>query len=266
VTHLDNLGFSALWVPEGGASREIFAHLSLLLSSSERITICSGIANVTSRHPETMAGGARTLADAFGDRVVLGIGIGHQSTAGRRNQEWGDPVGRMEAYLDAMDAARMGPDPAIPVRRLLAALGPRMLGVAGERALGAHTYLVPVEHTVRARSLLGPEPVLAVEQTVVVSADPAAARGIARSWATHYLELPNYANNWRRLGYGDDLGDGGSDRLIDAAIAWGDVSSIADRVRQHLDAGADHVCVQVVSGRDDDVRLPALRELADALL
>ncbi len=266
VTDIDRLGFSALWVPEGGASREIFAHLSLLLSSSDRITICSGVANITSRHPEAMAGGARTLADAFGDRVVLGIGIGHQSTAGRRNQEWTDPVGRMEAYLDAMDAARMGPDPVVPVRRLLAALGPRMLGVAGERALGAHTYLVPVEHTVRARALLGPEPVLAVDQSVVVWADPATARGIGRSWATHYLELPNYANNWRRLGYGDDLGDGGSDRLIDAAIAWGGVSSIADRVRGHLDAGADHVCVQMISGRDDDVRLPALRELADALL
>ena len=166
------------------------------------------------------------------------------------------------------------------VERLLRALGTHsaplhvpykspteaMLGVASERALGAHTYFVPIEHTVRARSLLGPEPVLAVEQTAIASADPAKARGIARSWAAHYLELPNYANNWRRLGYGDDLGDGGSDRLIDAAIAWGDVTSIAGRVREHLDAGADHVCVQVISGRDDDVCLPALREIAAALI
>jgi probable F420-dependent oxidoreductase len=263
---IERLGYSALWVPEGGTSREIFAHLSLLLSATERITACSGIANVTARHPEAMAGGARTLADAFGERVVLGIGIGHQYTAGRRGQEWADPVGRMEAYLDAMDAARMGPSPEIPVRRLLAALGPRMLAVAAERALGAHTYFVPVEHTVRARALLGPEPVLAVEQTVIVSGDPAVARRIARPWAADYLELPNYANNWRRLGFGDDLGDGGSDRLIDAAFAWGDVSSVAGRVREHLDAGADHVCVQVISGRDDDVSLPALRELAGALL
>jgi probable F420-dependent oxidoreductase len=263
---IERLGYPALWVPEGGTSREIFAHLSLLLSSTERITACSGIANVTARHPEAMAGGARTLADAFGERVVLGVGIGHQYTAGRRGLDWADPVGRMEAYLDAMDAARMGPPPEIPVRRLLAALGPRMLGVAAERALGAHTYFVPVEHTARARTLLGSEPVLAVEQTAIVSGDPTVARGIARPWAADYLELPNYANNWRRLGYGDDLGDGGSDRLIDAAFAWGDVSSIADRVREHLDAGADHVCVQVISGRDDDVCLPALRELAGALL
>jgi probable F420-dependent oxidoreductase len=152
------------------------------------------------------------------------------------------------------------------VRRLIAALGPRMLGVAATRALGAHTYFVPVEHTARAREVLGPEPVLAVEQTAVVSSDPAEARGIARPWAADYLELPNYANNWRRLGYGDELGNGGSDRLIDAAFAWGDASSIATRVHEHLDAGADHVCIQVISGRDDDACLPALRELAAGLL
>lgn len=263
---IETLGYPALWVPEGGSSREIFAHLSLLLASTARITVCSGIANVTARHHEAMAGGARTLADAYGERVVLGMGIGHQSTAGRRRQEWDDPVRRMSAYVDGMDGARAGPDPEVPVRRLIAALGPRMLGVAATKALGAHTYFVPVEHTARAREILGPEPVLAVEQTAVVSSDPAVARGIARPWAADYLELPNYANNWRRLGYGDELGDGGSDRLIDAAFAWGDASSIATRVREHLDAGADHVCIQVISGRDDDACLPALRDLAAGLL
>ncbi|HWL91160.1 MAG TPA: TIGR03620 family F420-dependent LLM class oxidoreductase [Actinomycetota bacterium] len=266
VAAIERLGYPALWVPEGGSSREVFAHLSLLLAATREITVCSGIANVTARHPEAMAGGARTLADAYGERVVLGIGIGHQYTAGRRRQEWEDPVGRMAAYLDDMDGARMGPDPEIPVRRLIAALGPRMLEVAASKTLGAHTYFVPVEHTTRARELLGPEPVLAVEQTAILSIDPTEARGIARPWAADYLALPNYANNWRRLGYSDDLGEGGSDRLIDAAFAWGTVSSIASRVREHLDAGADHVCVQVISGRDDDVCLPALRELAAALL
>jgi probable F420-dependent oxidoreductase len=266
VAAIEALGYPALWVPEGGSSREIFAHLSLLLAATRGITVCSGIANVTARHPEAMAGGARTLADAFGERVVVGIGIGHQATAGRRRQEWEDPVGRMAAYLDEVDAARMGPDPEVPVRRLIAALGPRMLRVAASRALGAHTYFVPVVHTAKARELLGPEPVLAVEQTAIMSGDPAEARGIARPWAAGYLELPNYANNWRRLGYEDDLGGGGSDRLIDAAFAWGDVAAIATRVREHLDAGADHVCVQVISGRDEDVCLPALRGLAGALL
>jgi probable F420-dependent oxidoreductase len=263
---IEALGYPTLWVPEGGSSREIFAHLSLLLAATRGITVCSGIANVTARHPEAMAGGARTLADAFGERVVVGIGIGHQATAGRRRQEWEDPVGRMAAYLDEVDAARMGPDPAVPVRRLIAALGPRMLRVAASRSLGAHTYFVPVAHTARARELLGPEPVLAVEQTAIMSGDPAEARGMARPWAAGYLGLPNYANNWRRLGYQDDLGEGGSDRLIDAAFARGDVASIATRVREHLDAGADHVCVQVISGRDEVVCLPALGELAGALL
>jgi probable F420-dependent oxidoreductase len=266
VGEIESLGYPAVWVPESGSSREIFAHLSLLLAATRDLTVCSGIANVTARHAEAMAGGGRTLADAFGERVVLGIGIGHQTTAGRRRQEWEDPVGRLGEYLEAMDAARMGPDPEVPARRLIAALGARMLRVAASTVLGAHTYFVPVEHTVKARALLGPEPVLAVEQTAIVSGDPAVARGIARDWAASYLALPNYANNWRRLGYGDDLGDGGSDRLVDAAFAWGDVPAIASRVREHLDAGADHVCIQVISGRDDDVCLPALHELAGALL
>jgi probable F420-dependent oxidoreductase len=259
---IETLGYPALWVPEGGSSREIFAHLSLLLAATSGITVCSGIANVTARHAEAMAGGARTLADAYGERVVVGIGIGHQYTAGRRRQEWADPVGRMTAYLNDMDAARVGPDPEIPVRRLIAALGPKMLRVAASQTLGAHTYFSPVEHTVKARELLGPEPVLAVEQTAIVSGDPAVARGIARAWAADYLDLPNYANNWRRLGYADDLDGRGTDRLIDAAVAWGDVPAIAGRVREHLEAGADHVCIQVISGRDDDVCLPALSELA----
>ncbi|HET9672942.1 MAG TPA: TIGR03620 family F420-dependent LLM class oxidoreductase [Actinomycetota bacterium] len=265
VGRIESMGYPAIWVPEGGGSREIFAHLSLLTSSSERVTVCSGIANVTARHPEAMAGGARTLADAFGDRVVLGLGIGHQVTTDRRGQPWSDPVGRMRAYLDAMDAAEMGPEPAVPVRRLLAALGPRMLRLSAERALGAHTYFVPVAHTARARELLGPDPVLAVEQTAVVIPDPDAARRGARAWAADYLELPNYANNWRRLGFDDgDLAP--SDRLLEAAFAFGDASTIAERVRAHLDAGADHVCVQLLSERDDDACLPELEALAPLVL
>jgi probable F420-dependent oxidoreductase len=136
VRAIEAMGFPAVWVPEGGRSREVFAHLSLLLHATERITVCSGIANVTARHAEAMAGGARTLADAFGERVLVGIGIGHQATAGRRRQVWRDPVGRLASYLDEMDAARMGPDPAAPVRRMIAALGPRMLDVAASRTLG----------------------------------------------------------------------------------------------------------------------------------
>jgi probable F420-dependent oxidoreductase len=264
VAQIESLGFPALWVPEGGRSREIFAHLSLLLHATRRITVCSGIANVTARHPEAMAGGARTLADAFGDRVVLGLGIGHQVTSGRRGLDWADPIGRMATYLDAMDAAEMGPTPAGPPRRVIAALGPRMLRLAAERALGAHTYFVPVEHTARARAELGPEPILAVEQTAIAVSDERDAREIAREWARSYLELPNYANNWRRLGFSED-DVGGSDRLLDAAFVWGDAATISSRVHEHLDAGADHVCVQMISRRDDDACLSQLQELAELL-
>ena len=265
AAEIESLGSPALWVPEGGRSREIFAHLSLLLDATRRITVCSGIANVTARHPEAMAGGARTLADAFGERVVLGLGVGHQITTGRRGLDWEDPIGRMAAYLDAMDAAEMGPTPAVAPRRVIAALGPRMLQLAAERALGAHTYFVPVEHTARARAELGAEPVLAVEQTAVAASDASDAREIAREWARSYLELPNYANNWRRLGFGEDDVTG-SDRLLDAAFVWGDAGTISSRVREHLDAGADHVCVQMISRREDDACLSQLREIADILL
>ncbi|HEX6401091.1 MAG TPA: TIGR03620 family F420-dependent LLM class oxidoreductase [Actinomycetota bacterium] len=265
VASIETLGYPAIWVPEGGGSREIFSHLSLLASATTRLTVCSGIANVTARHAETMAGGGRTLADAYGDRVVLGVGIGHQVTTDRRGGTWSDPIGRMGAYLDAMDAAEMGPEPPGPVRRVLAALGPRMLRLSAERALGAHTYFVPVAHTVGAREVLGPEPVLAVEQTAVIGGDEMAARRIAREWAAGYLELPNYAANWRRLGFDeDDLAP--SDRLLDAAFAFGDASSIAARAREHLAAGADHVCVQLLSERDDDPCLSQLADLASLVL
>ena len=261
---IESLGYAALWIPEGGGSRDVFAHLSMLLSSTERITACSGIANVTARHAETMREGAITLADAFGERLVLGVGIGHQSTSARRGQEWARPLDRMRAYLDVMDEASGSPAPSAPVRRLLAALGDGMLRLAAERALGAHTYFVPVEHTAQARAQLGPIPVLAVEQTAVLSTDPSRAREVARGWMADYLELPNYVNNWRRLGYEEDLAGGPTDHLVDAGIAWGSVDDVTTRVREHLDAGADHVCVQVIDRNGANV--PLLRELAPALL
>jgi len=174
----------------------------------------------------------------------------------------------MREYLDAMDrAASSALEPEAEPRRLLAALGPRMLELAAERALGAHPYFVPVEHTAFARKRLGPEPVLAVEQTVVLEPDPVRARATARGFAVHYLQTTNYANNLKRMGWTDaDVTGGGSDAVIDAVIAWGDVDQVANRVRAHLDAGADHVCVQVVSDDENDVCLAQLRELAPALL
>jgi probable F420-dependent oxidoreductase len=267
AAEIEALGFPSLWIPEGGASRDVFAHLSLLLDATERIAICSGIANVTARHPHAMANGARTLADAHGDRPVLGIGIAHQYTTASRGLDWADPIGRMRTYLDEMDEAPVtSPPPNVPARRVLAALGPKMLALATERALGAHTYFVPVEHTRRARAAIGPEPVLAVEQTVVLHPDFDRGRSIARDWALGYLDLPNYANNMRRLGYSDDEIAGRSgDRLVEDAVVWGDAETIAERVRAHLEAGADHVCVQVITGDDARAPLEELRELFEVL-
>ena len=267
VHAIESLGFPALWVPEGGGSRDITSHLALLLGASERLTVASGIANITAREPDVLQAAATTLTDAFGERLVLGIGVGHEYTTERRGLEWKGPLGRMRDYLERMDAADHLPRPAVPAQRMLAALGDGMLRLATERALGAHTYFVPVEHTSRARAVLGPEPVLAVEQTVVLTTDVSEARRIGRAWTGDYLELPNYANNWRRLGYGDDDVTGGaSDRLVEAAIAWGDVDAVAERLRAHLAAGADHVCVQLIFDDDAEVGLSQLRELAPALL
>jgi probable F420-dependent oxidoreductase len=173
----------------------------------------------------------------------------------------------MREYLDAMDHAESSaPEPEGYPRMVLAALGPRMLGLAAERALGAHPYFVPVEHTAFARQRLGSGPVLAVEQTVVLEPDASEARAIARGFASGYLGSPNYANNLKRMGWTDaDVSGRGSDAVIDAVVAWGDVDTIAVRVRQHLDAGADHVCVQVVTGDDGELALDGLRELLPAL-
>jgi probable F420-dependent oxidoreductase len=169
----------------------------------------------------------------------------------------------MRLYLDLMDAATAVPTQEEPLR-LLAALGDGMLRLSAERALGAHSYFVPVSHTAHAREVLGPEPVLAVEQGVVVSADPAPARAVAREWARGYLGLPNYANNLRRMGFSDaDVEDAG-DSLLDATFAFGVDATVA-RVREHLDAGADHVCLQVIADDETDTCVPQLREIAAAL-
>lgn len=264
---IESLGYAALWVPEGGGSRDVLIHLSLLLHATDDLTVCSGIANITARVPDVLQAGAITLADGFGDRPVIGVGVGHEYSTERRGIDWSGPLDRIQLYLDRMDAVDGLPEPERPVRRMLAALGDRMLALAAERSLGAHTYFVPVAHTAHAREVLGDEPVLAVEQTVVLSTDRAEAGGIGGRWARDYLQLPNYANNWRRMGFDvDDVAGSGRDRLLEAGIAWGDADAIAARVREHLDAGADHVCLQVISDRSDDICLPQLQAIAEALL
>jgi probable F420-dependent oxidoreductase len=262
---IEAMGYSALWVPEGSSSRDIVGHLGLLLDATERIGIASGIANITARQPEVLSAGLRTLADDTPGRLVAGIGIGHEYSTEFRGIPWSGPLARMRLYLDLMDAATSVPTQEEP-HRLLAALGDGMLRLSAERALGAHSYFVPVSHTARARAVLGADPVLAVEQGVVVSSDLKEARRVAKDWARGYLTLPNYANNLRRLGFGDDeVEDGGSDALIEATFALGGVDAAVVRVREHLEAGADHVCLQVIVDDENDACIPQLRDLAAAL-
>lgn len=268
VRDLEALGYPAIWIPESLGSKDVMAHSALLLAAGERAIIAPGIANIHARDPMAMANGARALAEAYPGRFVLGIGVSHAPSVKLRGGDYGKPIAQMSAYLDAMAAAQYaGPEPEAAVPLVLAALGPRMLELAAERADGAHPYFVPVEHTPIARERLGPQPCLAVEVTAVLATDPERARRIARGFARHYLALPNYANNLRRLGWSDDdIANDGSDRLIDAVIAWGDVSAIVGRVRAHLDAGADHVCVQLRVESSSDPAVEGYRELAAGLL
>ncbi len=268
VVEMESLGYRAIWIPESVESREVFSHAAWILSSTGRAVVASGIANIWARDPTAMANGWRMLSDAYPGRFVLGIGVSHAGSVARRGGTYERPYTAMRDYLDAMDRApSAAPEPDVTPRLVLAALGPRMLELAAERAHGVHPYFVPVEHTAFARQRLGPGPVLAVEQTVVLESDPSEARRVARGFALDYLQTENYARNLRRVGWTDaDVAGQGSDALIDAVVAWGDVDRVAVRVRQQLDAGADHVCVQVVAEDELDPCLPQLRELAPALL
>ncbi|HET9853342.1 MAG TPA: TIGR03620 family F420-dependent LLM class oxidoreductase [Candidatus Limnocylindrales bacterium] len=261
-------GFPAVWIPESVGSKDVMAHAAILLAASDQAIVAPGIASIYARDPMAMAGGAKALAEAYPGRFVLGIGVSHAPSVTLRGSDYGKPIETMSAYLDAMASAQYaGPEPDAPVPLVLAALGPRMLELAAARADGAHPYFVPVDHTPIARGALGPEPCLAVEQTAVMSTNPGEARRIGRAFAKHYLALPNYANNLRRLGWSDDdIANDGSDNLIDAVIAWGDVDAIVSRVKAHLDAGADHVCVQLRAESSADPALAGYAELASALL
>jgi probable F420-dependent oxidoreductase len=263
----ESQGYRATWYPESLGSKEAFAHAAILLEASPRMIVASGIANIYARDPMAMANGARTLAEAYPGRFVLGIGVSHAPSVATRGGSYGHPIETMNTYLDAMEAAPYaGPSPRQPVPLVLAALGPRMLELAAARTDGAHSYFVPVEHTAFARARLGTGAFLAVEQTAVLDSDHSRARDVARDFATRYLRLPNYANNLRRLGWSDDdLADGGSDRLLDAVIVGGDAAAIAARVREHLDAGADHVCVQLRSADPGDLAGAGYAELRTAL-
>ncbi|OGP27851.1 MAG: LLM class F420-dependent oxidoreductase [Deltaproteobacteria bacterium GWA2_57_13] len=268
AAELEQLGFGAIWFPES-VGRESLTNAALLLGATSRIVIATGIANIYARDPVTMAAGQKTLAEAYPGRFLLGLGVSHIPLVEQvRGHRYGKPVASMRAYLDGMDRApyRAVPPSVSPIR-VLAALGPKMLRLAAERAGGAHPYFVPPEHTARAREILGSDRLLAVEQAVVLETDSTKAREIARAHASRYLALPNYANNLRRLGFGDeDLVGGGSKRLVDAIVAWGDMAAVIDRVRAHQSAGANHVCIQVLPPDPQALPIREWREVASALL
>ncbi|MGW7481817.1 TIGR03620 family F420-dependent LLM class oxidoreductase [Nonomuraea muscovyensis] len=266
AVEIERLGYGSVWVHEGPGSGEPLVSAGLLLAATHRLAVGTGIANLWARDAMAMAAAAETLGDAFPGRFLLGVGVSHAPLVASRGHDYGRPLAAMRSYLDAMDeAAPLLSRTGVP--RLLAALRPRMLELARDRADGAHSYLVPPEHTARAREILGPGRLLIPEQAVVVATDPARARAAARAHMAVYLTLPNYLNNLRELGYtDDDFAGGGSDRLTDALVAWGDPETVARRVRDHLDAGADHVAIQPLGAGGPDLAdaLTQLRALAPA--
>jgi probable F420-dependent oxidoreductase len=267
AAEIDEMGWSVIWVPEA-TNRNAFVNATLLLGATTRCAVATGIAPIHNRDAVASANGQRALDEAFPGRFVLGLGVSHQwLVEDVRGGSYAPPLAAMRAYLDAIDAAPYSAcAPSVPGRRVLAALGPKMLALAAERADGAHPYLTTPEHTAHAREVLGPGKILAPEQKVVVERDADEARRIARMHLAGYLGQPNYRRSLRRQGFDEsDLDDGGSDALVDGIVAWGDVDEIAARVRRHLDAGATHVAVQVLAASMDDLPLDDYRLLAEAL-
>ncbi|HEY7632731.1 MAG TPA: LLM class F420-dependent oxidoreductase [Thermoleophilaceae bacterium] len=264
AAELEELGYTALFMP-GGAGGDIMERSEHLLASTRAVPVAPGILNVWMHDPEEVGAYTARLQDEHPGRFELGLGISHAPAVNAVEEGlYRKPLTKMRSYLDELDAAS---HPVPADRRFLAALGPKMLELSRDRSAGSHPYFVPVEHTSYAREILGEGPLLAPEQAVLLETDPARAREQARGHMELYLTLPNYTNNLLRVGFTeDDLRDGGSDRLVDAIVAWGDESAIAERVRAHHDAGADHVCVQVVGVTGGEPPREAWRRLAPALL
>lgn len=270
AAELESLGFRTLWIPEA-IGREPFATAALLLSATKTLIVATGIASIHARTAATMQAGQKTLTEAFPDRFLLGLGVSHHHMVKSLHKSvYEKPYSKMIDYLDVMDGGMfVASPPTTATHRVLAALGPKMLQLAATRADGAHPYFAPVEHTLAARQILGPGPVLAPEQAVIFETDPEIARQIGRKYMGTYTRLPNYANNLLRHGFTEDdiKGTNGlsSDRLVDAIVAWGSPETISQRIRDQFDAGASHVSIQVL--QDDPFELPMSqwRELANLL-
>jgi probable F420-dependent oxidoreductase len=269
VRMLEDLGYGAIWVGEN-VGREPIAQAGLILAATDQLVVATGIMNIWARDPAATAAAQLALAEAYPDRFLLGLGASHARLVEEtRGHAYARPLQKMRDYLTAMDrfAERYrAVRPSSPPLRVLAALGPRMLSLAAELTDGAHTYFVPPQHTANARAALGDGKLLAVEQAVVLETDPDKARAVARTHTRRYLPLTNYTNNLRRLGFDTtDFDHDGSDRLVDAIVAWGDLETITRRVEEHRDAGADHVCLQVINQYFRKQPTQAWNDLAQAL-
>jgi probable F420-dependent oxidoreductase len=263
AAELESLGYSALWVPDVGG--DVFGAVGNLMAATTSAIVATGILNLWLHTATETAEQHAALTAQHGGRFLCGIGVSHAPLIDRKINAgtYQQPMATTAAFLDALDAAVV---PLAVEDRALAALGPKMLQLAATRTAGVHPYLVTPEHTRVAREAVGPDALVATEQGVILETDPERARSIARTNLERYFALPNYTNNWRRLGFGDDeIADGGSDRLIDALVVWGDESTIASRVQEHRDAGASHVCIQVLTDSPMSLPLEHWRILAPVL-
>jgi probable F420-dependent oxidoreductase len=256
AAELEELGYGAIWL--GGSSG--VEHAAPLVAATSTITVATGILSIWSYEAEETAARFTDLEAAHPGRFLLGLGVSHAAIAGERYRR---PYAAMVQYLEGLDKAGVPAD-----RRVLAALGPRMLELSRDHAAGAHPYLVTPEHTAQARAILGEGPLLAPELKVILEADPDRARAIARGALALYLSLPNYTNTWLRLGFtDDDLAHGGSDRLVDALTAWGTPERIRRRIADFHSAGADHVALQLLVEGQSRAELPRAgwRQLAEVV-
>jgi probable F420-dependent oxidoreductase len=250
AAELEELGYGTLWFParehEGLAD-----HILSILGRTRRVVVATGIVNIWTHPAPEIAAEHHAITQAHPGRFLLGVGVSHQHVVEPSGLTYERPFQKMVGYLDELDSA---PTPVPIDERILAALGPRMLALARDRSWGTHPYFVPPEHTRIARQAIGPDKIVAPEQMVVLESDPARARSIARATMKRYLRAPNYTNNLLRLGFSaDDFANGGSDRLVDAIVAWGSADHVMERIREHHDAGADHVCIQVLTETPQDL-------------
>lgn len=265
IAQVEEMGYGAVWVPEA-TIREPFASTALLLSATKKMVLATGIASLHARTAQTMQAGWKTLTEAFPDRFLLGIGVSHAPMVqGVHKGNYDKPYSTMVEYLDAMDnGIFFAAAPTTAPQRVLAALGPKMLKLAAERGAGAHPYFTPVEHTAFARETMGAGALLAPELAVVLETDATKAREIARKYMTTYTRLPNYTNNLKRFGFTEDEITKQEDRLVDAIVAWGSLDTVVAAVKGHLDAGADHVCIQVLTDKPGTLPMREWQEIADA--